>query len=112
MCFLISGFSNHYYNKNESIANKSLFKWPHLNKDGKEDDCDDCGEEHVLCFIVRQKESQREGDCTPQATVGHDELVLFGQLHNAKFIYNKCETNNSWNTQKRDEISLTEVDGG
>ena len=81
---------------------------PHLHKDGEEDDGDDGSEEHVLCFTVRQQESQREGYGTSQATVGHDELVFLGQFHDTEFIDDECKTNDSWNIQKSGGKSVNE----
>lgn len=67
----------------------------HLHKHREEDDCDDGGEEHVLHLAVGQHEPQREGYGPSQATVGHDELVLFGQFHNTEFIDDVCEADDS-----------------
>lgn len=59
----------------------------------------------MLHFAVCQQERQWEGYGTSQATVGHDELVLFGQLYNTEFINDGCETDHSWNTQKTKSLS-------
>lgn len=67
----------------------------HLHKDGEEDDGDDGREEHVLHLAVGQQEPQREGDGASQATVGDDELVLFGQLHNPEFIDDEREADDT-----------------
>lgn len=81
-------------------ANIRHVNHPHLHKDSEEDDCDDGSEEHVLRLIVGQQEPQWEGYGASQATVGNDELVLFGQLHNPEFIDDVCQANDSWNKQK------------
>lgn len=72
----------------------------HLYKDGEEDDRYDGSQKHVLHLALRQQEPKWEGYSTTQATVGNNELVLFGQLHNPELINNKCKTNDSWNNTK------------
>lgn len=67
----------------------------HLHKHSEEDDGDDGGEEHVLQPAVGQQKPQRVRDGTSQATVGHDELVFFGQLHNTEFIDDVREADDS-----------------
>lgn len=80
----------------------------HLHKDSEEDDGDDGGEEHVLPLVVGQQEPQREGDGTSQATVGHDELILFGQLHDTEFINNAREANDSWRMDRKQHNNVCE----
>lgn len=76
-----------------------MFDSAHLHKHGEEDDGDDGSQEHLLHLALGQQEPQWEGYGTSQATVGHNELVLFGQLYNAEFINDGGETDHSWNTQ-------------
>lgn len=78
--------------------------YSHLHEDSEEDDGDDGSEEQVLDFIILQQEPQWEGYGTSQATVGNNELVLFGQLHNTEFIDEGCEPDDSWNTQKKKDF--------
>lgn len=78
--------------------------YSHLHEDSEEDDGDDGSEEQVLDFIILQQEPQWEGYGTSQATVGNNELILFGQLHNTEFIDEGCEPDDSWNTQKKKEL--------
>lgn len=75
--------------------------YSHLHEDSEEDDGDDGSEEQVLDFIIVQQEPQWEGYGTSQATVGNNELVLFGQLHNTEFIDEGCKPDDSWNTEKK-----------
>lgn len=60
----------------------------HLHKDGEEDDGDDGCEEQVTHgeVILVQEVAQGEGDGPPQASIGDDELVLGGQLHDAELV--------------------------
>lgn len=66
------------------MANKGVY----LHKDGEEYHCDDCGEKHVSHWemLMFQEVAEREGNGPSQATVGNDELILWAQLHNAKFV--------------------------
>lgn len=75
----------------------------YLHKDSEEDDRDDGSEEHVLHLIVLhlivgQQEPQWESYGASQATVGDDELVLFGQLHNPELIDDVSNANDTWKT--------------
>ena len=60
----------------------------HLHKDGEEDDSDDGSEEQVTHgeVLLVQEVAQGEGDGPSQASVGNDELVLGGQLHNSELV--------------------------
>lgn len=87
-------------------ASKEELDISHLHKDGEEDDGDDGREEHVLHLAFGQQEPQREGDGASQATVGDDELVLLGQLHNTEFIDDERESDDAWNTQETTQQSL------
>ncbi len=81
----------------------------HLHKHSEEDDCDDGREEHVLHLVVGEQEPQWEGNSTSQATVGHNELVFFGQLHNAELIDDVRETDDSWNTKNNSTDTTSDV---
>lgn len=48
-----------------------------------------------MLHLVGQQEAQGEGDGASQATVGNDELVLFGQLYNPELIDDEREANDS-----------------
>lgn len=52
----------------------------HLHEDSEEDLSDGGGDEELLQREVIHEEHQREADCSPQATVGYDELVPEGYM--------------------------------
>lgn len=69
-----------------------------LHEHGEEDDSDDGSEEHVphAEVVVVQQVAQGEGDGSPQAPVGDDELVLRRQLHDPELVDEPGEDKDTW----------------
>lgn len=69
-----------------------------LHEHGEEDDSDDGSEEHVphAEVVVVQQVAQGEGDGSPQAPVGDDELILRRQLHDPELVDEPGEDEDTW----------------
>lgn len=78
-------------------------EWSYLNKDGEEDDGDNGSKEHLSHWevVTLQKEAQREGDGTAEATVRHNELIFGGQFDDAEFVDDEGQANNTWKVMKK-----------
>lgn len=78
--------------------------WPstHLYKHGEEDFGNDGGEEHGPHgeVVLVQQVAQGEGNGPSQATVGHNELVLGGQLDDAELVDDKGKAHHAWGRER------------
>lgn len=78
-----------------------LLEFSYLNKDSEEDNSDDGSKEHLSHgkVILVQQEAKGKGDGTSQATVGHNELVLGGQLDDTELVDEVGQTDDTWEGQ-------------
>lgn len=69
----------------------------HLHKDGEEDDRDDSCDEHVSRreVVLIEQVDQGESDCSSQAAIRYDELVLGGELYYAEFVDHEGQTDDT-----------------
>lgn len=76
---------------------KGLRGSTYLNKDSKEDDGDNGGEEHLSHreMVAIQQKAQGESNGASETTVGYYKLIFGGQLYDAELIYDVSQTNNT-----------------
>lgn len=92
------GYHHHHYDITTgsavSLRPWNVFNNTHLHKNSEENDSDDSCDKHVPhreVVLVKQV-GQGESDCSSQATIRYDELVLGGELYYAESVDHAGQT--------------------
>lgn len=70
--------------------------FPHLYKDGEEDDHNSCCDEESFLWEVVNQEDEGETDCPSQASVGNDELVSKGHSISPELVHHSSQQENTF----------------